>query len=63
MARFRVQLRTEQLYIEVVEADSAADAGKLVGDKVRAGQLGPFFDRPSVFDVRIRRLEDLPGDH
>lgn len=63
MARFRVQLRTEQLYIEVVEADSAADAGKLVGDKVRAGQLRPFFDRPSVSDVRIRRLEDLPGDH
>lgn len=60
MARFRVRVHTESLYMDTVEAPSPAEAGTMVGDKVRAGELKPFFDRPSIAKVEIHRIGEQP---
>ena len=56
MPRYRVWVHTEMIYIDTVEADSPADAGTMVSNKVRSGKLRPFFDRPSIASVDIHRI-------
>jgi hypothetical protein len=62
MPRYKVWVHTEGLYIDMVEADSPAEAGTMVGDKVRAGTLRPFFDRPSIAGIDIHRMGAKPNE-
>lgn len=61
MPRFRVIIVQEREFIDDVEAPTSAEAGTILGDRIRAGTVEPTVSGLSDIQIiRYRPADDVP---